>query len=389
MKKTILVLFVVSSFVWKLDAQKLYVITGSLENQGNEKITLSYFDGTKNVVNSVNAVNGKFTLTGSAPTQPIVVRLNTSIDRNIYLGEAKASMYIPAPALDVVLSEDARLTITGNAQDINLATVDGDSYNAGFNKLRVADQSNTKKMWELQNYMSQARKMGITDVNDIGKNMFEVREKSIALRKKFITDNPNEFVSVWLLSVIARDCEINELRTLYGNITQNLKQTTYGQDIAARINVLSATESGKAAPAFSKPGVNGQLLSLDQFKGKYVLLDFWGSWCGPCRASNPHLKELYAAYKAKGFEILGIACEKAPDLATAITSWKKAIETDGLPWSQVINNEAIQKVDLIKLYGIDAYPTKILVDDKGNIIAKWIGGNGNELDLKLKEIFKI
>jgi len=389
MKKTILVLFVACSLVWKLDAQKTYIITGSLENQKSEKITLSYFDGTKNVTNSVNAVDGKFMLSGPAPVQPVVARLNTSLDRNIYLGEAKASMYIPAPALDIVLSEDAKLTITGNAQDINLATVEGDSYNAGFNKLRVADQSNTKKMWELQNYMSQARKMGITDVNDIGKSMQEVKDQSVAIRKKFIVDNPTEFVSVWLLAVTARDYNITDLRSLFENIAPELKKTAYAQDITARINVLSATESGKAAPGFSKPGVDGQLLSLDQFKGKYVLLDFWGSWCGPCRASNPHLKELYATYKSKGFEILGIACEKSLELSTSIASWKKAIETDGLPWSQVINNEANLKVDLIKLYGIDAYPTKILIDEKGNIIAKWIGGNGSELDSKLKEIFKI
>lgn len=388
MKKTLLLLISIT-LLFNLQAQKTYRITGQLTNQNNEKIILSYFDGEKNVEKSVVAVDGKFTLTGSAPAQPIVVRLNTSLDRNIYLGEQKASMFIPAQPLEVVLSENCKLTVTGNAQDLNFATVTGDRYNEGFNKLRVADEPFTRKMTELQGYLSQAKKMGVTDgLNDIGKSMLEVRNQSIAIRKKMIAENPSEFVSAWLLSIMAKEYDVTSLKAAYGSLDENVKQTTYGQAVAARIQVVAATEGGKSAPGFSKPGVDGKLISLDQFKGKYLLLDFWGSWCGPCRASNPHLKELYATYKGKGFEILGIACEKAPNLADAISSWKKAIEKDGLPWAQVINNETDSKVDLIKLYGIDAYPTKILLDTNGNIVARWVGSNGNELDLKLKELFK-
>ncbi len=388
MKKTLLLLISIT-LLFNLQAQKTYQITGQLTNQNNEKITISYFDGEKNVENSTVAVDGKFTLTGPAPAQPVVVRLNTSLDRNIYLGEQKASMFIPAQPLEVVLSENCILTVTGNAQDLNFATVTGDRYNGGFNKLRVADEPFTRKMTELQGYLSQAKKMGVTDgLNDIGKSMLEVRNQSIAIRKKMIAENPSEFVSAWLLSIMAKEYDVTSLKAAYGSLDENVKQTTYGQAVAARIQVVAATEGGKSAPGFSKPGVDGKLISLDQFKGKYLLLDFWGSWCGPCRASNPHLKELYATYKDKGFEILGIACEKAPNLADAISSWKKAIEKDGLPWTQVINNETDSKVDLIKLYGIDAFPTKVLLDTKGNIVARWVGSNGNELDLKLKDLFK-
>lgn len=388
MNKTLLLLISIS-LISNLNAQKTYQISGQLSNQNNEKIILSYFNGSETVENTTTAVDGKFTLSGIAPEQPTVVRLNTSLDRNIYLGEQKASMFIPAQPLEVVLSENCKLTITGNAQDLNFATVKGDRYNEGFNKLRVADEPFTKKMIELQGYLTQARKMGVTDgLNEIGKSMLEVRTQSNALRKKFIVENNSEFVAGWLLSIMAREYDVVGLKAAYEALAENVKQTAYGQAVAARIQVVSATESGKAAPGFSKPGVDGKPVSLDQFKGKYLLLDFWGSWCGPCRALNPHLKELYATYKSKGFEILGIACEKAPNLTDAVSSWKKAIEKDGLTWTQVINNEANAKVDLIKLYGIDAYPTKILLDPKGNIVARWVGSNGNELDLKLKELFK-
>jgi thiol-disulfide isomerase/thioredoxin len=142
------------------------------------------------------------------------------------------------------------------------------------------------------------------------------------------------------------------------------------------------------APDFIKNDMNGNPFKLSSLKGKYVLVDFWGSWCGPCRASHPHLKQVYNKYKDKGFEILGIASEKVNDLNTAKESWKKAVETDGITWMQVINNDNKgAQHDVTRLYGIEGYPTKLLLDKEGKILAKWLGNESEELDNKLKEIF--
>jgi thiol-disulfide isomerase/thioredoxin len=131
--------------------------------------------------------------------------------------------------------------------------------------------------------------------------------------------------------------------------------------------------------ASAKNDMNGKAVDLNALKGHYVLLDFWGSWCRPCRASHPHLKELYEKYKDKGFEIVGIATEHAKTKEDCIRLWKTAIAEDGLTWLQVLNNENRQKFDAVKEYGVTAFPTKILLDPDGNIIGRYVGsGHGGE-----------
>jgi thiol-disulfide isomerase/thioredoxin len=131
--------------------------------------------------------------------------------------------------------------------------------------------------------------------------------------------------------------------------------------------------------AASKNDMQGKQVDLNALKGHYVLLDFWGSWCRPCRASHPHLKELYAKYKDKGFEIVGIATEHAKTKEECIKLWKNAVTEDGLTWLQVLNNENGEKFDAVKEYNVTAFPTKILLDKDGNIIGRYVGnGSGGE-----------
>ncbi|HEY8897817.1 MAG TPA: TlpA disulfide reductase family protein [Niastella sp.] len=131
--------------------------------------------------------------------------------------------------------------------------------------------------------------------------------------------------------------------------------------------------------AAAKKDLNGTAVDFNALKGRYVLLDFWGSWCHPCRASHPHLKELYSRFKDKGFEIIGIASEHAKTAEERHRLWTTAITEDGLTWLQVLNNENAEQFDAVKEYGVIAFPTKILLDRDGNIIGRYVGnGNGGE-----------
>ncbi|MBV7533452.1 TlpA disulfide reductase family protein [Chitinophaga sp. sic0106] len=388
MKRIFMTVMVACTCAASAYAQGSYRITGKLEGQGNEKIMFSYFDGSKNVTVTAEAADGAFTLTGTAPEQPVIGRLTTSVDRNIYLGERANSMAIPAMPLDVVLSKDCQLSVTGSAQDLNLATVKGDAYNESFNELRNAESKNLKEKAALQKELMQLRKMGVKDgLDDVGKKMLANYQELNAIHKKYVKDHPGAYAAVYLLSRTGKEYSLAELKAAYEGLDASMKNTYLGQGVASRIAIMSSTAASGPAPDFTKPSPDGNFISLSQFKGKYVLIDFWGSWCAPCRQSNPHLKELYATYKDKGFEIPGVASEKADDLDAAKAAWKKAIDTDGLTWPQVLNNELAMKSDVVKLYGVDAYPTKLLIDKNGNIIARWQGAESRELDVKLKSIF--
>nr|WP_121272116.1 TlpA disulfide reductase family protein [Pedobacter schmidteae] len=383
MKQKIAFALVMFAGVLSAQAQN-YSIKGTLEGQGNEKITLRGVNGEISVI----AKNNSFELTGEAADEPFVTIINTSLDRNLYLGGGKSGMYQPSLPLEIVISRGAKLTVTGKALDINKASVTGDALNESFTLFRKSEEPLVNEMDALRRQLVETRIMGIKEgMNEIGKKMLENRQAMAASRKNFIKTHPDAFASIYYLSVTAKEYKTAELEAAYNGLSSTYKNTRYARGIVAKIEAAKNADAGGPAPDFTKPDVNGKPVSLSQFRGKYVLLDFWGSWCGPCRAANPHLKELYAKYASKGFEILGIASEKVSGQAQAEKVWKEAIEKDGLTWTNVLNNEMSMKVDLVQLYNIEGYPTQILLDKEGKVIGRWLGAAGKPLDEQLKSIF--
>lgn len=362
-----------------------FTIKGNLKGQGNEKIILKGVDGPI----TVDAKGDIFELTGTAGDEPLVTSLNTGVDRNLYLGGGKSGMYQPSLPLDIVLSKGAKLNITGSALDLNRASVTGDAFNDSFTAFRKAEEPLMKETSDLQKQMVESRMMGVKDaMNEIGPKMLANRKAITESRKKFIKEHPEAFASLYYLLMTSRDYKADELELAYNGLASTYKNTRYGRGLVEKIAAAKSISSGGPAPDFTKLDINGKAVSLSQFRGKYVLLDFWGSWCGPCRAANPHLKELYSQYSAKGFEILGISSEKVSGQEQAEKMWKEAVEKDGLTWTNVINNEVSMKQDVVQLYSIEGYPTQILLDKEGKIVARWLGAGGKQLDEKLKAIFK-
>ena len=153
--------------------------------------------------------------------------------------------------------------------------------------------------------------------------------------------------------------------------------------LADQTTVAQSISPGDTAPAFTKKDKDGNTVSLSDYAGKYVLISFWGTWCKPCRASHPHLVGLYNKYSKLGLAFINIANEGGKD---ARAKWLRAIEDDGLVWTQILNTEGIDECNVLTLYNIESYPTKILIDPQGKIAAKWIGST-REMDEKLIEVF--
>jgi thiol-disulfide isomerase/thioredoxin len=179
----------------------------------------------------------------------------------------------------------------------------------------------------------------------------------------------------------SRDYATDTLKKIYSAFPVKLQQSSYGKAILTELENRKIGVPGAPAADLTATDINGQPLSLADYKGRYVLIDFWASWCLPCRKLNPHLKELYAQYRPKGFEVIGVASDdKTPD------AWKKAVAQDGLPWRHILAGS------IGRQYNIQELPTQILIDPAGKIIARYGSGQGDEahaaLDKKLETIFK-
>jgi peroxiredoxin len=145
------------------------------------------------------------------------------------------------------------------------------------------------------------------------------------------------------------------------------------------LNLFSQMKPGTKAADLSLPDMNGKAVSLSELKGKIVLIDFWASWCGPCRHNNPRLVKLYNKYHSKGFEIYGVSLDED------IPDWKKAVHHDKLEWIQVIDNKGWESPSAF-LYGVDMIPSSFLLDRQGIIRA--VNPEGPELENNLKDLLK-
>jgi len=159
------------------------------------------------------------------------------------------------------------------------------------------------------------------------------------------------------------------------------KNYTISKNLYSYIQYNKVGAVGTAAVDFTQPDTTGTPVSLSSFHGKYVLVDFWASWCGPCRAENPNLVKTYNKYKDNGFAVLGVSLDQPGKK----DSWLAAIHKDNLTWVQVSDLKFWDN-EVAVLYGIKAIPSNLLLDPQGKIIAKDL--RGEELDKKLAEILK-
>lgn len=190
---------------------------------------------------------------------------------------------------------------------------------------------------------------------------------------EFIRNNPDSYIAVMELAEHYIWFDENEAEDIYSRFPGNLKGNPYGRIIAQRLERSRDFRIGMPAKNFEKKDMNGKTVSLEKLRGKYVLLDFWGSWCAPCRASHPHLKELYEKYK-KRVVFINVAQENVKDLNEARKLWKMAVKEDGLTWTQILNNEGREACDMIRLFNIYSFPTKVLIDPNGIVVARMVGG---------------
>jgi peroxiredoxin len=332
----------------------------------------------KNVIDSTNIVNGEFSFHGNVaePTAGIIV-----IDAK---GVGLRNMDRSADALNLYL-EKGDISVN-SADSVAKATITGSKTNDDNVKLREALKpviAQAKAIMDEAKGASDALKIDPTFQNGVQQKYKVVQFQQENIIKKFIQEHPDSFISLAALGSISGPTgDLAEEEKYYNMLSPAVKQTESAKGFLTSLNALKLTAVGSMAPEFTQADTSGAPVKLSSLRGKYVLIDFWASWCLPCRQENPNVVRAYNKYKAKNFTILGVSLDRPDGKA----QWLKAIKDDGLTWNQVSdlkywNNE------VASLYRISSIPQNFLIDPTGKIIAKNL--RGVDLEVKLAEIFKM
>ena len=196
----------------------------------------------------------------------------------------------------------------------------------------------------------------------------------------FIRSHPSSIISAEVLSVYCSTWGRDTSTILYNLFSKELKNTSYAKIVGEFITLNKNLIIGDKYVDFSEPNIYGKVIKLSDFDGKLVLLDFWGSWCGPCRQGNHELVKIYREFKDKGFDILGVAAEVKKE------EWIEAVQKDSLTWENVTDLRYDRNKAAI-IYGVSYYPSSFLIDRNGTIVARDL--TGEKLRQKLKELLKL
>lgn len=341
---------------------------------------VSYTAKEERLIDSAKVINGKFTYTGfcNGYLERFFVKLNY---KNKLINDTSNSVQIPIDnsvmTLQLKLGAFSKYILHGCKACDEYALLNKQLGNFKIKSDRYEDiiedtltSPEKKKKFE-----------ALSELNDTNLQKFKI---------KWLKKNPSNNLTALNILRWKDDFADTVLINVYQNLGAAQKESEYGIRLKKRIeyNFAVSSQVGKAAADFTSLSYDSTVIHLKEFNNKnYVLLDFWASWCAPCRASHPELIKLFEKYRSQNFKIIGIADDNDK------LKWKNAIQSDSVfIWQHILRgfNRSISnnKNDLNKLYFVEFLPTKILIDDTGKIIGQYVGGNLDELNKKLYEIYK-
>ncbi|WP_400190848.1 redoxin domain-containing protein [Hymenobacter sp. B81] len=277
--------------------------------------------------------------------------------------------------LGVPLAPGARLQVAGEAS--KLAQTGSVRGSAEATRYVAYEQARLRTAGQLRELLTRYQATQDPAAKAAIEKQYDALEAAQELQAKALARQPSMLGPFAALSLLGREAQaafLDSVTAVYEKVQPASRYTKALVEHRAR---QQATAIGAVAPDIALSGTNGQPVALSSLRGKYVLIDFWASWCGPCRQENPNVVKLYQAYKSKGFEIYGVSLDNSRD------KWLKAIEADGLGWTHVSDLKGWQSA-AGQQYGIRSIPATVLLDPQGRIIAKNL--RGEELEKKVAEL---
>jgi thiol-disulfide isomerase/thioredoxin len=361
-KVTLIVLIAIGLVSFTVLTGADFTITGTAAGiENGKKVYLQKQDEKKAdnfiTIDSAKVENGKFTFKGKTD-EPSIHFLQ--VDKS----EGKVAFILEGGKINFIIYKDSigKSKIGGTRGNEDLQV---------FNTNAMKIQDKMMKFQEVNNNKwSEAKQKNDTVVmNKLLADIKVYQDQMVALSSDFPEKNPKSFLSVLFIDNMFNnpDVDIKKIKRIYDNLDAPLKNTKPGKLIHDRISNYKALTPGNEAPDFSGPNPEGQTVSLKQSLGKVTIIDFWASWCGPCRRENPNVVALYNDYHAKGLNIVSVSLDKDA------VKWKEAIGKDGLNWIHLSNLQYWNE-PIAVMYNVKSIPATYILDDKGKIIAKDLRG---------------
>lgn len=365
--------------------QSGFTVEASLKGLGDNKVKISFMKDGKFALDTLGASAKDLVIWKGNTQEPQLVRMEVMDSTlNLKVGKAVAT----PPALQFLLA-NTNIAIQGNAREIYSATVSSqDQEVMTYEKFRLEDIPITRETWALQGV--QNGKLVANDtlgIGEIKEQIAVLRKKNQALRERFIDEHPSAFASILVLQSMFLLFPGDVLERKFDQLDRKYKDSVAAKNLKTRIQGLVKTMPGRPVIPFSQPGLDGKMVDITALKGKVILIDFWGSWCVPCRKSHPDLKILFEKYHSRGLEIIGVANEIAgrklsKELQDA--AWRKAIQEDGINWLHVLYDPEL--TDIVQAYDVSLYPTKFLIDQNGNFSMKIQGNSPQSHEMLVKKL---
>lgn len=317
-------------------------------------------------LDSAMLLKGKFEMKGGAVEFPEMVTL---LARDLRKG---VSFYL----------ENAEITISGHIDSLSKAVITGSKTQDEYKSLQESLGKLNSEYSELYAKYRKASEDGNKEeAAGLEKQMDEVENRMTEVQKDFIKNNPSSFVAPSVLRSISYYLEADEIESYINAMDTTVRKIQMVKDLETRVEAMKKVAVGQKAPDFTLNSPDDKPISLWSKVGqsKLLLVDFWASWCGPCRQENPNVVRVWTEFNKKGFDVFGVSLDR-PD---AKDKWVQAIKDDKLTWTHV-SDLKYWDCEAAKLYAVNAIPANFLLDENGVIIARNL--RGDNLYNKVKEI---
>ena len=362
-------------------AQKGFTISGDVSKVKDliAKIYLNYYADGKSTMDSAEVIDGKFSFAGTL-TDPVMGSLRAKYQEVPGAKPMKAISY--NRDIKQVFLENSKIKIASVDSFAN-ATIKGSKSHTAYVSWTDLTKEETAQSAALnKEYSEFYKKKDQAGMDRIDAAFDKLTEQKNIKNKQYLKDNASSPIAMFVLKQYAGyDINADDVEPMFLALPEQLRASPAGKDMTEKLETAKKTGVGKMAMDFTQNDTLGIPVSLSSFRGKYVLIDFWASWCGPCRQENPNVVKAFDAYNSKGFTVLGVSL----DQPTAKDKWMKAIHDDKLTWTQV-SDLKYWKNDVAVQYGIQAIPQNFLIDPQGKIVGKNL--RGEALNKKLEALFK-